>query len=243
MIKIIISRGRADQITTHDLLIDYILVCPVSEKESYSKIIDSEKIKTIPDEIIGLSKVRNWCLDNFDSDILMLDDDILNFYYMNSDKARKIATPLVIEAILENLYINAVDSGAKLFGVNQSNDARKYQPEHPFKLCGWLGTIVGVIGRGFRWDERLKVRTDVDYSLQVLSENRFVWMDNRYSYSAKKDSNTGGSTIVRTSKQINIDKRYVKRKWGSNVKFGKGKNMDNVKLDLKLNNNSIFSSL
>jgi len=241
--KVIISRSRYLTMCTHKLLLDYSIVCPESEVELYRQVVSDKEIIPISDSIYGLSCVRNWCLDNIEGDFIMLDDDIEGFYYVNDIKARRIRNPLFIEAVLENTYINAVDSGATLFGISQSGDPRKYNPQFPFNLSTWVGAIVGVIGRDFRWDERLKIRTDVDYSLQVLSKKRFVWVESRYAFFSRKDYGTGGSTVIRTSSQITTDKNYVKRKWGANVKFGSGKNKDKVNLFVDLKNTDIYKNL
>ena len=62
MKTVIISRGRYDVITTHMMLPDAILAVPKSEVDRYPDV--KHKV-AVPDTLKGLSKLRNWCMDEF----------------------------------------------------------------------------------------------------------------------------------------------------------------------------------
>ena len=72
---LILSRGRSDAVSTANLLPDWVeMLVPVSEVEEYTKRY-ANPILTIPDEIMGLGPVRNWVLDNFKENIVIMIDD------------------------------------------------------------------------------------------------------------------------------------------------------------------------
>lgn len=226
--KIIISRGRSKTITTHKLLSDFIVLCPESEKELYEQIVTN--VETIPDKIVGLAGVRNWTIQNYKEDVLFIDDDITGFFSVCGTKAMRIKDPQAVDQILNNLYINAKDVGARVFGLNQTADPRKYTPNQPFKLKGWLGSVIGVIGKDLKFDERNKIRVDVDFCLQSLMHDRLIWVDNRFAFFSKKNLNTGGNSKMRSERNLEKEKTYLKNKWGKYINFYDGKETDNVKI-------------
>jgi hypothetical protein len=69
---VILSRSRSRSITSHKLFPTATLLVPASEAEHYAHT--GLEIVTIPDEIAGISAVRNWVLRYFKEDaIVMLD--------------------------------------------------------------------------------------------------------------------------------------------------------------------------
>jgi hypothetical protein len=60
---VILSRSRSHSITSHRLFPTATLLVPVSEAEHYRHT--GLEIETIPDEIAGISAVRNWVLKHF----------------------------------------------------------------------------------------------------------------------------------------------------------------------------------
>jgi len=231
--KIILSRGRHSTITTHNFLKDCIVLVPESERDKYKKVVKNHKIETVPDDLIGLAKVRNYCIDNYKEDVVMIDDDITAFYSVCRKKAMKIKDSSVINEIINHCYVAAHDSGAVLFGFNQTSDPRKYSPHYPILLKGWVGSIVGVIGKEYKFDERLKVRVDVDFSLVQLYEKRFIWIDNRFSFFSHKNYNAGGSSALRSNENLQNDKRLLKMKHCDCIKLSEYETTDKVNINLK----------
>ena len=87
---------------------------PESEVEQYRHT--ALEIRTIPDEVAGISAVRNWVLRHFDEDaIVMLDDDISACVCMVSLRCRRLS-PEEALAMLENSAWCARGAGARLFG-------------------------------------------------------------------------------------------------------------------------------
>lgn len=140
---VILSRGRWSTITTTQLLPDYIeVLVPESQKELYQKAV-SNPIITTPDDILGLGMLRNWCIDNFKEEtVIMVDDDIMYCYCITGPKAKRMDKEETLE-VLVNTAIMAKDAGCKCFGYTQC-DIRKYKGTDPFTLCTWVGGIIGL---------------------------------------------------------------------------------------------------
>ncbi len=230
---VIMSRSRPRAITSHKLFPTATLVVPESEVSTYAHIA-LEKI-AIPDAISGVSAVRNWILRRFTEDaIVMLDDDISACVCMVSLRCRKLSTDETL-AMLENSAYCARGAGARLFGWHQRSDPRLLQRNDPFGVNHWVGGGVGVVrdanGSVPKWDELLKCKCDIDATLEELMVNRLVWNEARFCFSQERDKNLGGNSLFRTADRIAAEKRYLKRKWKSHMRFEEYKSQDRVAID------------
>lgn len=230
---VIISRGRHKTITTHKLLPDYIeIVVPDDEIDLYKETV-SNPLVAIPKEIQGLGNVRNWCLDYFKEEtLIMLDDDIHKVYCITGEKARNIDDKEELVQIFINDAVMAKDAGLHCFGYTQT-DIRKYKGTDPFSLCTWVGCFMGVIGRmhKFRND---KFKVDIDFCLKNLLVDRIIWVDNMYYFIQKRDSNSGGNSLYRTEDEYNKSLESLKKKWGRFLTQSKA---HKSQISLKLNVN------
>ena len=218
--KVILSRGRADTICTHLLVPNCDLLCVESEYEAYKVRCGSKvgKIKTIPDEIVGIAKIRNWILDHWRNKVLfMMDDDVDSLIRMGEGTGIVTKDPEIIEQVIDNTARCAMDAGCHVFGFNLTPDIRKFRENVPFRFATWVDTTWGVIGRDLRFDENQFVKEDFDYCLASLKRHRIIWTDARYYFSHKSRSNKGGLTMYRTDEREKADFDYLKLKWGRHV--------------------------
>ena len=228
----ILSRGRSRTITSHKLFPYATLVIPDDEEEVYKHI----KLHTvlIPAELKGLSRVRNWVLDNFDEEIvIMVDDDIKSLVFLQYEKNKKIKDSAYIAQVLINAAIMADDMEVGVFGFNQKWDVRKYDGSLPFKLKTWVGGVIGVVGRKLRFDEKNMFKVDIDFCLQNLLKNRILFVDNRYSFEQERDKNLGGNSIFRTEEKVKKEMSYLKKKWKGHISIGKFSNQHKIRLKVK----------
>lgn len=219
---LILSRGRSGKVTTVHLVPDYIeVLVPESEKEQYESTL-TNKVLTIPDSFKGLGQVRNWVLDNFKEEtIIMMDDDLTTLYCMTEEKARNIKDKEEVIQILINSAVMAKDMGVHCFGYSQT-DIRKFNGTEPFRLSTWVGGVIGVIGRKYRFrNDYFKV--DIDFCLKNLLVDRIIFMDNRYYFIQNRDNNTGGNSAFRTMEAYQKSCETLKRKWGKYIKIKMGK--------------------
>ena len=227
---VILSRGRSRSISTHKLLPGAVLVVPKGERKKYE--YTGLSIRTIPDKIVGLGPVRNWVLDHFKENIIvMADDDIDTLYCMTGKLIRRIEDPEIVYQVICQAAHCALDLGTSVFGFNQAWDVRKYR--EPFSFSGWAGGVIGVTGRELRFMEQQKFRVDVDYFLQALLKDRVIWKDERFSFSQAREKNLGGNSIYRTSEALEAEIRKLKNKWGKYFSYRQTKSGENTQVKVK----------
>lgn len=228
------SRGRSKTIKSHKLFPDFIeVVVPDDEIELYQKTIPNPLI-AIPKELKGLGPVRNWCINNFKEEtVIMIDDDINFIYNIEGLHARRIIDKEEALEVLINTAIMAKDAGVGCFGYTQT-DIRKYNGTAPFNLCTWVGCVIGVIGKGIQFRND-KFKVDIDFCLQNLMINRIIWCDNRYYFSQARDNNSGGNSLFRNQEEYEKSCQSLKEKWGSyiNIKNDKHRSQISISLNVK----------
>lgn len=232
---LILSRSRFTSIKKNTLKLfpDWVeVVVPMSQREDYESEIDNPLITT-PDNIIGLGMLRNWVLDNFkEKTIIMVDDDILSLYSLTGQNARRIEDSEEVIQILINTAVMANDLGISCFGFSQK-DIRMYHGTSPFLLNGWVGCVIGVIGRKYRFRED-KFKVDIDFCLQNLLVDRIVWTDDRYMFAQERDNNTGGNSEFRTQENLETSMESLVAKWSPYVVVNKTRHSNNVSIRMNV---------
>lgn len=232
--KVILSRGRAETISTHKLLRKFDLVIIEAEREAYEqRVTNAENIVIVPEEISGLGELRNWVMDYYNQeDLIMLDDDIKHFTSLLAIGPVNYNHPDDIEQLLNNAYFCAMEAGATLFSFNQKCDVRKYRHSEPFSLNTWAGTVMGLCGKKKRFTTVNKLKVDADYALQCMLEDRIVWVDQRWSFFCKRDTNLGGNSKFRSQSRINDEIEFLKDKWGKHISIGSNKAKYSLKISV-----------
>lgn len=231
---LIISRSRSDTIAknTCSLLPDDVeVLVPESEREEYARAVPNP-ILTVPDEVEGLGRLRNWVLDHFpEESIVMVDDDVSRLYRIDGAKSRRVVDRDEVLQVIVNAWVMARDAGVSVFGFTQT-DIRKYSGTDPFGLCSLVGCVIGVIGRKLRFrDDPFKV--DIDFCLQGLLVDRIVWVDNRYYFIQNRDNNAGGNAKYRTGQAYERSIETLKEKWGDLIKVRSVKNQKSIRLNVQ----------
>ena len=228
--QVIMSRGRSRSITSHRLFPEATLVVPETELETYSHI-PLERVG-IPDRFQGISAVRNWIIQHFPEEIVvMLDDDITDCVCLVSLKSRRLSVE-EIGAMIENTVYCAHGAGARLFGWQQRPDPRALMRNDPFRINKWVGGAVGVIGKEIKWDELLRCKCDIDATLQELLTNRIVWHEARFSFTQGRDKNLGGNSLFRSADRIAAERRYLQSKWKAHISFENYRSQERVTIDV-----------
>ena len=71
------SKGRCNKVKTISLIPSLVLIVPSSEEEDYKKFNPNTKVVATPPEVRGITKTRQWILDNYE-EVFMIDDDVVN---------------------------------------------------------------------------------------------------------------------------------------------------------------------
>jgi len=232
---VIISRSRANTIKSKTLKYfpDWIeVIVPESQKETYQKVI-SNPILTTPDDIKGLGLLRNWVLDHLkEKTVVMVDDDITSVYSLTGPLTRRIEDPLEVVQLIINTTVMAQDLGVSCFGFSQL-DIRKYKGTDPFILNTWVGCIIGIIGRRYRFRQD-KFKVDIDFCLKNLLVDRILFCDSRYYFAQNRDNNTGGNSEYRTEETMYESINSLVDKWFPYVSSNKKKHRNNVSIKLNV---------
>jgi hypothetical protein len=228
---VIMSRSRPTSMTSHRLFPAATILVPESQRADYARTVgDSERLETIPDEVRGISRVRNWILRHYtEHAIVMADDDIKGCVSLVALR-RKRLLPEEIMAMLENTAYCAAGAGAGIFGWHQRADPRLLARNNPIAFTHWVGGVLGVVGREPRWDELLTCKCDIDACLREFLERRIVWQDSRFCFEQERDTNLGGNSLFRTEERIRAERRYLKSKWKGHIVFEEYKSQDRVSI-------------
>jgi hypothetical protein len=232
---LILSRGRSRTIVSHKMFPFADVIVPEYEKALYEKKI-KKAVLTYPDNIHGLSILRNYILRKFTEEIIiMIDDDIDKLYNQEFNTYTRITDPIDIKRILDSTAAITKDLGKSLFGYKPSRNITFYDPTNPFRLNGWVGTVIGIVGRKYYFDEHNILKTDIDYSLQCLLEDRIIIQDMRYVFDSIKIKNSGGNSTYRTKDRVESEQMYLKRKWGKHIVYVVNEDGETTKINVKRN--------
>jgi len=215
-VKIVIpTKGRADIIADKALRLfpDATLCVGDDEVAAYSKV--SEKLLVHPSNVVGIGPLRQWVMDHVeDPCVVMVDDDVTHIYSQVGFHKLRIKDAGTARALVERTAIAAADAGARVFGFQQAARPLTYANFRPFSLNTWVGGVVGIIGRELRYDTSLLLRADIDFCLQSLVRDRFVFVDGRYSFIHTRFAGAGGNAKQRSAARHEQEIKYLKRKWG-----------------------------
>jgi glycosyltransferase involved in cell wall biosynthesis len=222
---VIPSRGRPGNVPHMNMLFPTAKWCVSKEDVDSYENMGMRNFVAHPNDVLGLGAKRNWIMEHFDDEtVVQVDDDIQYAVCVVGIRSRPIFMGDQIEAIVGQAAQCAKDAGASVFGFNQgSDDVRKFSSNAPFGLTGWVGTVIGTIGKRLHFDPSLRSRVDIDFCLKCLDKDRLIWRDNRFSFVNKRIKNVGGSQGVRTALSDRAEVDKLKARWGQNLTVVEGK--------------------
>jgi len=231
--KIIIpSKGRPQSASQTVELVgpeNALVYIQKDQLKSYSKLIDSKIIRTLPDGTYGMGAIRKYMLqDNINEDyVLQLDDDVDGMEYKFDPKVTRIVDKEHILRIIDNCYRMADDLGTNLFGFISSPNPMLYTQLNHFLFGGMVACGIGIIPKNLgdvMFDERFVVNEDHDFAMQTKFYKRFLVMDGRYNWIYGKTwSNEGGCSTLRNRQVLEKCRNLLIQKWGSCIITNKKK--------------------
>lgn len=224
------SKGRAGKVTTHKLFPNAEIVCPESEKELYEAYHD--KVLGVPDSVKGITQTRNWILENAPEQWhVQVDDDALSFHVFEKGKMSTFIDPDHIHEVVQNQFEICEEWGYKVWGFALAADYKFYREYTPFSTQGVIGAnIIGIIQNPLRFDERLKVKEDYDYSMQHIAKYGGALRFMKYGIDVVHLTNAGGCVSYRTKEAETDAYNVLLKKWGRKiVKLQNNKNFVKMK--------------
>lgn len=222
MQTIIPSKRRSDIIGNHALrwFPDAIVCVEDSEQADYSCL--GNKLLLHP-PLAGLPAIINWilaCSDIPDSEIVIVDDDLIRVDSIVREKPTKIDTVSDVASIVQNCYTMAQGFGARVWGFSVNRRPDSNYAYKPFSLAARIGSFRGFSDRSIRLDESFRRHDDVDLALNELLTNRVVFRDDRFNFVFKPVYKTpGGSKTDYDNEDRENEETALKQKWGKHVYF------------------------
>lgn len=225
------SKGRARKVSSLALLggatsrETVTIFCPESESDAYfdehSHVVN---VHAVPASFKGITATRNYILDyarKWDiRRVIQADDDARHFTYFQGDaKTPGIRVPDDRKLDLFNQFFEmAEDLGTNLWGFQVSYDPKFYREFTPFSFTSpVVGNFMGIIEDGQRFDERLKLKEDYDFSLQSLHKYRRILRVNKYSWAVHHHETDGGCKTYRAFDTESQAIKILQKKWGSKI--------------------------
>ena len=115
--------------------------------------------------------------------------------------------------------IMAQDIGARLWGINVSQDPQNYMQYTPINTAAYIGGPFQCFMKGNEcfYDERLPLKEDYDMTLQQLNRYRVVLRFNKFFYAVRQAEQTGGCATYRNYEREQQQFEALQRKWGSRI--------------------------
>jgi len=224
------SLGRPNVLAVNPLLEHAIVLLAEEQLPEYEAAF--HVVGRRPKDIVlgngfGVAKARNRIMEQWaDEDfIAMVDDDTFGIMRLMRYVPDKVTDPEHMLDVLANTGRLALDCGSTVFGYALTPRPMERQAYKPFSFRGRLDEAAcGITDRTFRFDESLKVSTDIDATFESIRRSRLCLVDNRYSWLHERWSR-GGLSADRTAEVTRGAIRYLQAKWGKGMvelKPGKG---------------------
>lgn len=213
------SWRRPDSCLSHKYFKNLKYVVCESQADDYLK--RNLPVLVCPDKAQGnVSRVRNWILDNRQSDrLIIVDDDMSYIGRWNGNKSQKIKSEHIENFIIAHFQL-CEDIDIKYWGLNLiPHDKGAYREMIPFSLKNIILGPFGGFCKGFdiRYDETLPLKEDYDLAIQALNKYRRILRLNFAFYQCKQHTNLGGCAEYRTISREKQQFDLLQKKWGSKI--------------------------
>lgn len=217
------SRARAETMPALREILPSAIIC-VDEREAddYRRTVPAENLVLHPSST-GAPAARNWMIDYCKTPCLVQCDDDLKGVQVNVGSRRYIREPDEILAIIENAVTACSDLGLGVFCFSRTSNTTIIRPdERPVVPVQQVYGIWGMMNKARyrRYDETLKSRADLDFTMQTFLADRCVYADVRFYFDfGSSFSGSGGNSGLVTPKDFEESTRKVARRWGKAISF------------------------
>ena len=210
----------------------------VAEEElaDYQTAFPDNEIVTHPNDVVGVSPIKQWILNHFDDEaICIVDDDIYKVIGLIGIRPVEYHDPLDVLQIVQNAANIAHHIGAPIFGFSQVwADPRKFRAFDPLSFTSWTGSIIGFVDRSLSYDPKLQLRGDVDICLQAMLTQRITYQDQRFSFMMRDRIGTpGGGAVSRSKERDDFEIDYLHKKWGKHLEYRLGKGQYHCSINVR----------
>lgn len=203
MIFAIPSKGRPRGVKSKKVLPSATVFVPEAEVQDYERA-GGTNVVGVPDSVRGITKTRNWILDNVqDPQVVFVDDDVKVQGWVRLEEEKAVHTKLTeADWIRESgkLFDLTEDLGFRIWGVATQSAPRSVYPWKPILLRSYVtASFMGIVNDGrTRFDENFPVKEDYELNLRCIKEDGGV-VAARYLYWENSHwSDPGGCAAYRT---------------------------------------------
>jgi hypothetical protein len=214
------SYKRPDKVDVLKYLPSVKIYVDEKESENYKKYNPNANIVAVESKFQGnLCRIRNKILDDHKGDVVcIIDDDLKVVGYHERIRRVSLNTEREFMEFLHKYTVLALDLGVKLWGINVTNDKQCYREYTPFSMSSYIGGPFMVhIDTDLRFDERLPLKEDYDFTLQNLNKYRKVLRVNKFFYVVKQMEQVGGCATYRNLEREIEQLNLLRKKWGSRI--------------------------
>lgn len=181
---------------------DGTLFVPEDEVRHYRSLF-SNPIIGVPPDVKGITRTRNWILDNAGEPwVVMVDDDVkIQGYWIRDSHSTKKAGLSEVQWLHSwaRLFEMAEDMNLTLWGVETSGMGGSDYSYRPFIFHTYVtASCCGIRNTGARFDESFPVKEDYEFCLRMLRDEKAVigcrflhWVNSHWS-------DPGGCSAYRT---------------------------------------------
>jgi hypothetical protein len=212
----IISTGRANNVQRMQQLIGEQVVW-ITKEEDRKDYLEAGATNIITGG--GLCESRNRGLDlGRDRGVttIQLSDDLSGIDLALSKKEKRAIS--FDEAV--NMMLKAINTGFKLVGTAPTNNPFFTNTDSPLKTAHFIvGDFIAVSGESdLRFDYRMKLKEDYDYTLQHLHEYGAVGRVDLLLPRFAHRTNSGGAVAFRNAEREQEAIAYLKDKWVDEIR-------------------------
>lgn len=215
------SKGRAGKVKTAAVLPNCTLFVPKAEAADYSR--HYRNVIAVPDDVRGITKTRNWILDNAgDKWVVMIDDDVKCAGWTElkgNCSARRSFTEAVWLDEFRKLFELTEDMQYRIWGIATQSALRSIYPWSPILFHSYItGSCMGIVNNGIRFDESFPVKEDYEICLRCIKEDggvvaaRFIYWENSHW------SDDGGCKTYRTQEMEETCIRQLVAKYPKQIR-------------------------
>jgi len=199
------SKGRAGSvIATQKRLPNCTIFVPGVEFDAYEKS-GNKNLVPVPDNILGITKTRNWILKNTNEKwVVFIDDDVVaaGFIELNDRNAKPIKlNEGVFLKEFYKLFELTEDMGYRIWGIATDGAPRSVYPYKPFIFQTYVtASCMGIVNNNMFFNENFPVKEDYEMCLRCIMEDGGI-IGARYIYWANDHwHKEGGCKDYRTNK-------------------------------------------
>lgn len=226
MIPILIPTLGRDRIITLEFLTQEMhrhvtLLCPAEQHAGLSKAYPSVRVTVCPRK--GISHVRQWVLDNYSKQQVLMSDDDLPFYVRKdrdnwSDWHARRATPEEVTEALEKMA--ALTMLYPMVGMSgkQGNNNHKSPIVHATRMWNiWTIDCEIANAEGFRFDATDTMQ-DFIMHLNFLTAGYTTAMIADFMHCQYASNQAGGCSTYRSIETQKRSTAYLKNRWPNFVR-------------------------